>query len=89
MADLHFELVTPEKLVESEDVHMVVVPGAEGDFGVLAGHAPYMSTLRDGELAVYRTAGGEPDRIPVSGGFAEVSERGLTVLAESAGEDAA
>ena len=83
MADLHFELVTPEKLVESGDVHMVVVPGIEGDFGVMAGHAPYMSTLRDGELTVYRTAGGSPDRIAVSGGFAEVGERGLTVLAES------
>jgi F-type H+-transporting ATPase subunit epsilon len=85
MADLHFELVTPEKLVFSEDVHMVVVPGTEGEFGVLAGHAPFMSTLRDGELAVYRTAGSAPEKIPVSGGFAEVSERGLTVLAESAG----
>jgi F-type H+-transporting ATPase subunit epsilon len=86
MADLHFELVTPEQLVRSEDVHMVVVPGTEGEFGVLAGHAPYMSTLRDGELAIYRTAGAAPERIPVSGGFAEVSDRGLTVLAETAGE---
>jgi F-type H+-transporting ATPase subunit epsilon len=86
MAELHFELVTPEKLVTAGDVYMVVVPGTEGEFGVLAGHAPYMSTLRDGELAVYRTQGGEPERIPVSGGFAEVSERGLTILAESAGE---
>ena len=85
MADLHFELVTPEKLVMSEDVHMVVVPGTEGEFGVLAGHAPFMSTLRDGELAVYRTAGAAPEKINVSGGFAEVSDRGLTVLAESAG----
>ena len=85
MADLHFELVTPEKLVMSEDVYMVVVPGTEGEFGVLAGHAPFMSTLRDGDLAVYRTAGAEPEKIPVSGGFAEVSDRGLTVLAESAG----
>ena len=85
MADLHFELVTPEKLVMSEEVHMVVVPGTEGEFGVLAGHAPFMSTLRDGELAVYRTAGAAPEKIVVSGGFAEVSERGLTVLAESAG----
>ena len=83
MADLHFELVTPEKLVMSEEVHMVVVPGTEGEFGVLAGHAPFMSTLRDGELAVYRTAGAAPEKINVSGGFAEVSERGLTVLAES------
>ena len=89
MPDLHFELVTPEKQVVSEDVHMVVVPGAEGDFGVMAGHAPYMSTLRDGELSVYRTANGEPERIAVSGGFAEVGDRGLTVLAESVGGDAA
>ncbi|MFL6733902.1 MAG: ATP synthase F1 subunit epsilon [Sphingomicrobium sp.] len=85
MANLHFELVTPDKLVLSEDVHMVVVPGSEGEFGVMAGHAPFMSTLKDGELAVYRTASGAPDRIAVSGGFAEVSDRGLTVLAESAG----
>ena len=85
MADFHFELVTPEKLVMSEDVYMVVVPGAEGEFGVMAGHAPFMSTLRDGDLAVYRTAGASPEKIPVSGGFAEVSDRGLTVLAESAG----
>ena len=47
---LHFELVTPEKLVRSEDVYMVVVPGTEGDFGVLEGHAPVMSTIRDGAL---------------------------------------
>ena len=85
MADLHFELVTPEKLVRSDDVYMVVVPGTEGESGILAGHAPYMTTLRDGELAIYRTANGEPERIPVTGGFAEVSESGLTVLAESAG----
>ena len=85
MANLHFELVTPEKLILSEDVYMVVVPGTEGEFGVLAGHAPFMSTLRDGDLAVYRTAGAAPEKIPVSGGFAEVSDRGLTVLAESAG----
>ena len=85
MADLHFELVTPEKLLRSEEVQMVVVPGTEGDFGVMAGHAPYMSTLRDGELAIYRTwPGGEPERIAVQGGFAEVSEKGLIVLAESA-----
>ena len=86
MADLHFELVTPEKLLRSEDVHMVVVPGTEGDFGVMAGHAPYMSTMRDGELAIYRAAGGEPERIAVSGGFAEVSEQGLVVLAETSAE---
>jgi F-type H+-transporting ATPase subunit epsilon len=81
---LHFELVTPEKLLRSEDVQMVVVPGSEGDFGVMEGHAPYMSTLRDGELAIYRTFPGEPERIALSGGFAEVSDKGLTILAESA-----
>ena len=84
MADLRFELVTPERQVMAADVHMVVVPGTEGEFGVLAGHAPFMTTLRDGELAVYRTAGGAPERITVSGGFAEVGDRGLTVLAERA-----
>ena len=84
MADLHFELVTPERLVRSEEVYMVVVPGSEGEFGVLAGHAPFMSTLRNGDIAIYRSAGAEPKRIPVEGGFAEVSSRGLTVLAERA-----
>jgi F-type H+-transporting ATPase subunit epsilon len=83
MADLRFDLVTPEKLVMSEDVYMVVVPGTEGEAGILAGHAPYMTTLRDGDIAVYRSAGATPERVAVSGGFAEVSERGLTVLAES------
>jgi len=79
---LHFELVTPAKLVRSEDVHMVVVPGAEGEFGVLEGHAPFMSTIRDGTVQVYKTEGGTPEEIIVEGGFAEVSENGLTVLAE-------
>ena len=82
---LHFELVTPEKLLRSEDVHMVTVPGAEGDFGVLEGHAPFMSTIRDGELLVQRTAGSAPEAIAIRGGFAEVNARGLTVLAEHAG----
>jgi len=81
---LHFELVTPEKLVLSEEVYMVVVPGTEGDFGVLEGHAPVMSTIRDGELAIYRTEKGEPEMLPIEGGFAEVSTAGLTILAEKA-----
>ena len=85
MADLHFELVTPDRQVMSDDVYMVVVPGTEGESGIMAGHAPYMTTLRDGEVAVYRSAGANPEKIAVTGGFAEVSERGLTVLAESAG----
>ena len=81
---LHFELVTPEKLVRSEDVHMVVVPGSEGDFGVLEGHAPLMSVVRDGELAIYKTSSSAPETIKVEGGFAEVTPNGLTVLAERA-----
>ena len=86
MMPLHFELVTPEKLLRSETVHMVVVPGTEGDFGVLAGHAPLMSVIRPGELAVYSDATTVVARIQVDGGFAEVNERGLTVLAEAAAE---
>lgn len=83
MANLHFELVTPERLVRSDDVYMVVVPGTEGDFGVLAGHAPVMSTIRDGELSIFATDGATPETITIQGGFAEVNEKGLTILAES------
>ena len=79
---LRFELVTPERLVRSDDVYMVTVPGTEGDFGVLEGHAPLMSTVRDGALSVYRNAGAAPETVTVRGGIAEVSARGLTVLAE-------
>jgi len=79
---LHFELVTPAKQVRSEDVHMVVVPGTEGEFGVLEGHAPFMSTIRDGAVQIFKTDGATPELIEVRGGFAEVSETGLTVLAE-------
>ena len=81
---LHFELVTPARLVRSEDVHMVVVPGTEGEFGVLEGHAPVMSTIRDGTVKVYRTEGTEFESIEVRGGFAEVGDSGLTILAERA-----
>ncbi len=86
MANLHFELVTPEKLLRSEEVHMVVVPGTEGDFGVLAGHAPFMSVVRSGELTIYSGPNTVAGKIHVEGGFAEVNERGLTVLAEAATE---
>ena len=82
---LHFELVTPERLVRSEDVYMVTVPGTEGDFAVLEGHAPLMSTIRDGELLLQRAAGSAPEAIAIRGGFAEVNAKGLTVLAEHAG----
>ncbi len=82
MATLHFELVSPEKLVFSGEVDQVDVPGAEGDFGVLAGHAPMVTTLRPGVLTV-KSAGGE-QKIVVLGGFAEVSAKGLTILADTA-----
>jgi F-type H+-transporting ATPase subunit epsilon len=61
---------------------MVTVPGSEGDFSVLEGHAPFMATLRNGPLTVYATNGAAPETIEVEGGFAEVNETGLTVLAE-------
>ncbi len=78
----HFELVSPEKLVFSGDVEQVDVPGAEGDFGVLAGHAPFVTTLRPGILTVHGSGGAK--KIVVLGGFAEVSAEGLTVLADVA-----
>lgn len=82
MATLHFELVSPQKLVFSGEVEQVDVPGAEGDFGVLAGHAPLVTTLRPGILTVF--GGGNAQKIVVLGGFAEVSAEGLTVLADVA-----
>ncbi len=84
MADkLHFDLVSPDRLLLSEEVDGVVVPGSEGDFGVLPNHAPVMSTLKPGVLEVSGAASGEA-RIFVRGGFAEVTPKGLTVLAEEA-----
>jgi F-type H+-transporting ATPase subunit epsilon len=79
---LHFELVTPAALVRSEEVHMVVIPGTEGEMGVLAGHAPFMTTIKDGALRVYRSENAAPEEILIQGGFAEVGANGLTVLAE-------
>lgn len=80
MSTFHFELVSPEKLMFSGEVTQVDVPGEEGDFGVMAGHAPFVATLRPGVLTVY----GEnaPKMIVVRGGFAEVGPNGLTVLAQ-------
>lgn len=83
MADkLHFSLVTPEREVLAGEVDQVVVPGVEGDFGVLPDHAPLMSTIRPGWLTVYD--GNDVERIVIRGGFAEVTPAGLTVLAEQA-----
>jgi len=82
MATFHFDLVSPEKLLFSGEVEQVDVPGAEGDFGVLAGHAPTVATLRPGILTVHSASGKQ--EIVVLGGFAEVSAAGLTVLADVA-----
>jgi len=83
MATFHFELVSPERLVFAGEVNQVDVPGEVGEFGVLAGHAPYIATLKPGMLKIYG-ASGAPQRIVVKGGFAEVGPTGLTVLAEEA-----
>jgi F-type H+-transporting ATPase subunit epsilon len=84
MADkIDFELVSPERILISVQAEMVVVPGSEGDFGVMPGHQPMISTLRPGAIEVY--AGDKvQERIYVAGGFAEVSNDRLTVLAEEA-----
>ncbi len=83
MAALHFELVSPERLLLSADVASVTIPGTEGEMGILPGHAPVLSTLRPGVITVTRETG-QPERIFVRGGFAEVNAQGLTVLAETA-----
>lgn len=82
MATFHFDLVSPEKLLFSGEVDQVDVPGSEGDFGVLAAHAPVITTLRPGILVIHGERGAL--RIVVDGGFAEVSPAGLTVLADMA-----
>src|SRR5438270_10538062 len=83
MSTFQFDLVSPEKLLFSGEVDQVDVPGTEGDFGVLAGHAPTVSALRPGIMTVF--VGGEKQRMVVLGGFAEVSADGkLTVLADLA-----
>ena len=84
MADqIQFELVSPERLLVSQPVEMVVVPGVEGDFGVLPGHAPLVSTVRPGVIAVFE-GNKVAQRIFVAGGFAEVTGERCTVLAEEA-----
>lgn len=82
MAAFHFELVSPERLIFSGEVEQVVVPGSEGVFTVLANHAPMMSTIRPGVIEV--TSAGGPNKLFVRGGFADVSDKGLTILAEQA-----
>jgi F-type H+-transporting ATPase subunit epsilon len=82
MSTFRFDLVSPEKLLFSGEVNQVDVPGAEGEFGVLAGHAPLVTTLRPGILVIHGE--GSAQRIVINGGFAEVGANGLTVLADLA-----
>jgi F-type H+-transporting ATPase subunit epsilon len=82
MAALHFDFVSPERVLFSGDVDQVDLPGAEGDMGILAGHAPVVTALRPGILTIFR--GGAREPIVISGGFAEVGPGGLTVLADTA-----
>ncbi len=81
---IQLDVVTPDRLVVAKQVEMVVAPGAEGEFGVLAGHIPFLSTLRSGELRY--TTGGQVSYLSVTGGFAEVGPEKVTVLADSAEE---
>ncbi|MBI5322938.1 F0F1 ATP synthase subunit epsilon [Bradyrhizobium sp.] len=82
MATFHFDLVSPEKFAFSGEVDQVDIPGVEGDFGVLAGHAPVIAAVRPGIITVF--VDGKREKIIVTGGLAEVSETGLTVLADVA-----
>ena len=81
---VEFELVSPERLLFAEQVAMVVVPGTDGNFGVLPRHAPLISTVRPGVIDVYKTRAEVTERIFVAGGFAEVTGDRCTVLAEEA-----
>jgi F-type H+-transporting ATPase subunit epsilon len=83
-AKLHFALVSPERELFSGEVDQVDAPGTEGDFGVLAGHAPFMTTLKEGWVKVH--VGSEVRTFDVHGGFADVTPEGLTILAEKANE---
>lgn len=83
MAGLHFELVSPARLLFSDDVASVTIPGTDGEMGIHPGHAPVLSTLRPGVVTIARDSGAA-EKVFVRGGFAEVNSSGLTVLAETA-----
>jgi F-type H+-transporting ATPase subunit epsilon len=84
VAKLHFSLVSPEREVFAGEVDQVDAPGADGDFGVLAGHAPFMTTLREGIVTI--RDGARTRAFSIQGGFADVTPQGLTILAEHADE---
>lgn len=79
---LHLEIVSPERLLKDAEVAMVVVPGTDGDFGAMPAHAPMMSTIRPGIIEIYETESGEPEKLFVKSGLAQISDTGLTILAE-------
>ncbi len=81
---LHFSLVAPERQLFSAEVDQVDAPGVEGDFGVLAGHAPFMTALKAGSVKVFD--GANTRTFTIEGGFADVTPAGLTILAEQAAE---
>ena len=84
MASQTFELVTPEKLERSQEAELVAVPGVDGDFGVLPGHAPTITALRPGVVSVHASMGGAAENIFVSGGFAEITDSRVVILADMA-----
>ena len=79
---LHLEIVSPERLLKDAQVAMVVVPGADGDFGAMPAHAPMMSTIRPGVIQIFETEASEPEQLFVKSGLAQISATGLTILAE-------
>jgi len=79
---LHLEIVSPERLLKDVEAAMVVVPGTEGDFGALPQHAPMMSTIRPGVIEIYETEASVPEKLFVKSGLAQISDAGLTILAE-------
>lgn len=79
---LHFEIVSPERLLKDAQAAMVVVPGADGDFTALPQHAPMMSTIRPGVIEIFETENGTPEKLFLKGGLAQINPQGLTILAE-------
>lgn len=79
---LHFEIVSPERLLKDAQAAMVVVPGADGDFTALPQHAPMMSTIRPGVIEIYETEDGTPEKLFLKGGLVQINPEGLTILAE-------
>ena len=84
MTQINFELVSPEARLVSEPVDMIIIPGEEGKFGVMAGHASLVASLKAGIVELYKEKDGEPQKIFIAGGFADVTAENCSVLAEEA-----